>query len=405
MHRSFVMVVSARRPAFKHPAWRWLAFIVAAVVLCLLLAWLAVPPLAKHLLQTQGAQWLGRPVSVASVDFKPWSLELTLKDLSIAAQAPGSQADAQPQPAPQFHLDRLYVNLSAQSLLRLAPVVDALVLDAPQLKVRRLAGGGYDIDDILQKFSSDPAQPAPERSEPPAFALYNVQVNQGHAELDDEVTGVHHVLDDLTLALPFLSTLKSQREVTVQPQLTFLLNGSRFASTAQSLPFTDSRKTSANLQVQALDLSPYLTYLPKDTPARLTAGHLSLDLQWTFEQAEAPQLHVAGRANLQGLAVADAAGQPLLALDQATVDLADVAPLARQVRLSAVALQGVRGTLARRADGSLALMNTAAPQESTSPSPTPPAETPWQVAVERVQLDGGELRWVDDAVKPQARSG
>ncbi len=49
-----------------------------------LLAWLAVPPLAKRMIEEKGSAALGRALTVGAVDFHPWSLELTVHDLTIA---------------------------------------------------------------------------------------------------------------------------------------------------------------------------------------------------------------------------------------------------------------------------------------------------------------------------------
>ncbi len=61
-------------------------------------------------------------------------------------------------PGDQFTLDRLYLDLDARSLLRLAPVLDALEFDRPHLRLRHLGGGRYDIDDLIARLLK-PDQP------------------------------------------------------------------------------------------------------------------------------------------------------------------------------------------------------------------------------------------------------
>ena len=51
--------------------------------------WLAVPPILKSQAEKIVSDKLGRKVTVGGVDFKPWTLELTLRDLAIA-KADGS---------------------------------------------------------------------------------------------------------------------------------------------------------------------------------------------------------------------------------------------------------------------------------------------------------------------------
>ncbi|RZL44695.1 MAG: hypothetical protein EOP74_02705, partial [Variovorax sp.] len=60
--------------------------VIALLVLLALWAitWLAVPPIAKSQIQKIASEKLGRQVTVGKIDFKPWTLELTLNDLRIA---------------------------------------------------------------------------------------------------------------------------------------------------------------------------------------------------------------------------------------------------------------------------------------------------------------------------------
>ena len=69
-------------PRWWNPVWnRRLAIALGGLVGIWILAWLLVPPLAKYLIGRQASAAIGRTVSVESVDFRPWSLELTLHGL------------------------------------------------------------------------------------------------------------------------------------------------------------------------------------------------------------------------------------------------------------------------------------------------------------------------------------
>ncbi|HUL64985.1 MAG TPA: hypothetical protein VLW55_10250 [Burkholderiaceae bacterium] len=68
-------------------------------------------------------------------------------------------------------------------LLRLAPVIKAFELDAPQVHLARTAAGNYDIDDIIDRLKSAPA--AQTEPEPPVrFALYKLNVRDGALSFD-----------------------------------------------------------------------------------------------------------------------------------------------------------------------------------------------------------------------------
>jgi uncharacterized protein involved in outer membrane biogenesis len=191
--------------------------VVALLVLLALwvIAWLAVPPIAKSQLQKIASEKLGRQVTVGKIDFKPWTLELALHDLRIAT-ADGKQ--------PQLAIKRIYADAELQSLFRLAPVIDAVSIEAPAVLLTHQADGKYDIDDILAKLAAGP--PPDPKAEPARFAIYNISIKDGAVDFDDQTVKRRHELRNFVLNVPFLSNLASQREVKTEPKLAFVLNGS-----------------------------------------------------------------------------------------------------------------------------------------------------------------------------------
>lgn len=378
---------------------RWvrrIAFAVLATVACWLLAWVVVPPLLKHQLVKIASTELGRNLTVGDIDFKPWTLELTVRELAIATQD-GATA--------QLAVRRLYIDAELESLLRLAPVVQALEIDAPSVRLRRTAEGRYDIDDMLARFAASSPQPADKTGrEPVRFALFNLAVRDGTVELDDRVAGRTHMLGGLNLRLPFLSNLASRRDVTVTPELAFTLNGAAFASTASSMPFASSRKTDAQLRIQAMDLQAYLPYLPPGMPVRPRQAVLGADLQLQFEQTDRPQLVVRGQLQLSDVDVADAAGRDWLRLAGISVNLDELRPLEQSVRIGTVAIQSPRLTARRDASGRIDLGAGAG-----APEPTPAAgaagqgDASWTASLAHLQLRDGMLLWHDAATTPAAQ--
>ena len=117
---------------------KWLRRLAGAVVAVLLvwgIGWLVLPSWLKTQLETRLGDQLGRRVTVGQVEFKPWSLELTLHDFAVA-QATGTAPQA--EVLPQLFVKRLYIDAELQSLIKLAPVVDAITLESPQLRLTHL---------------------------------------------------------------------------------------------------------------------------------------------------------------------------------------------------------------------------------------------------------------------------
>ncbi len=364
------------------------------------LAWLAVPPIAKSQIQKIASEKLGRQVTVGKIDFKPWTLELTLSDLRIA-KADGSQ--------PQVAVARIYADAELQSILRLAPVIDAVTIESPAIVLTHEADGKYDIDDVLAKLAVAPDKP---QGEPPGFAIHNIAITGGSFDFDDKAVKRKHVVRDFVLKVPLLSNLPSQREITTEPKLAFVLNGSAFDSAALSTPFAQSRKTDAQVSFKDLDLVPYLGYIPGGLPVALRAGKLDADLKIDFERAATAGLKITGRIAAHGIKLADARGADLLGFNSLEVALADVRPLERVVHLTQVTLAAPKGVVARDAAGRLNLLatnrTTGADQKATPPTASASSaqraatQPGWRVQVDKLAITGGEIGWRDQTTQPAA---
>lgn len=101
--------------------------------------------------------------------------------LAKAGSASAGNPQVTPQ-LPQLKIKRLYIDAELSSLLRLAPVVDAIEVDAPVVSLSHLADGRYDMDGILARWQTADTAPV---SKTPRFALYNLRLSGGRVEFAD----------------------------------------------------------------------------------------------------------------------------------------------------------------------------------------------------------------------------
>lgn len=426
-------------PSGRGQMWlRRIGWFGIGLLLLWMLAWVAVPPLLKWQLQSRLSEALGRSVTIGDVGFKPWTLELTFGDLAIAgtptavantAASPNSAApDSKAEPL--LRVQRLHVNVSGSSLFRLAPVLEELDIDSPQLRLTHVSPGHYDIDDLITRFTPKP-DPNAGPSEPARFALYNVQIRNAQLRFDDRPVGRVHKVEALDLSLPFISNLPAQVDVKVEPRLAFKLNGSAFDSGAQATPFAQTRSGTLNWKTADVDLGPYLVYLPESLPVRIKRGAVSSDLALQFEVPPngAPKVVLRGTVGARDLELTDAAGAPLLNWQQLKLGLRDVQPFARKLAFDTLRLDGARLFVARDAAGQINLLRLAgAPAAAASePGATPVAasggasaasapsvrtaaansaasapEGAWQVSLDAIELDSAGVAWNDGSTKPGA---
>ena len=398
---------------------RWLRRLLGSVLVLLLLwllLWAVVPVVAKSQLEKQASDKLGRGVHVGKIEFSPWSLSITLHDLvidkaikKVAASADSESAEGQKDlesaAQPQLEIKRIFVNASAQSLFRLAPVLDAIEVDAPVVRLTQHSLGKLDIDDVITKLS-EPKDEEP--SKPVNFALYNIALRDGRVELNDESVQRKHELKGLQLSIPFISNLKSKREIKVLPHLAFDLNGSQFDTSGESTPFTDSRQTAMTLKWGKIDLTPYLGYVPASVPVLPRSGVLDTDLQIRFEAKDQPVVSVSGKLALSGVELQDRQNAPLLSFEALEVQLKNVQPLQSQIALESVRWVKPEVHASRNAQGVINWLglNTAAapaePQAQASVEAAGKAEAkaempakPLTVIVQQFDIDSGTLHWQD----------
>ncbi len=319
-------------------------------------------------------------------------------------------------------------------------------VDEPVAFLTHKGEGRYDIDDILERLKTPADQPG---GDPPRFAVYNIVVSGGRMDFSDQSVGKTHALRELSLSVPFLSNLKSQREIKTSPHLAFKLNGSSFDTAAEGTPFAQTHKTDATLTLRGLDLNPYLAYWPASLPFKLQSAVLHADAKVAFEQtpatvvrisgtvtAEKVRLQVAGQApavpapapaGKRGGTGGDAPPAPrpdLLAFERLQVSMADVRPLEQFVKLAAVELSAPALSVVRDRAGRLNLLPPAAAAATKNEADTSgsakapagkasnpanpgasakaPASRPWKVQVARVVVRAGRVNWLDETLASPA---
>ncbi len=369
------------------------------------LGWAVLPMVLKSQIQARGSAALGRAVTVGAVDFKPWSLELTLRDVAVAS------SDGH---APQLQIKRIYVDGEAQSLLRLGPVLDAVVVEAPTLHLTRTASGHYDIDDILERLAATPSTP----SEPPRFALYNLVLQDGSVDFNDAPKRQQHQLRKLAFAVPFISNLAAKRDIVVEPRLAFELNGSAFDSAAHGTPFAQTRQGDVNLTVNQLDIQPYLPYWPASLPLQAQGAVLDADLHLGFVQDPQVALTLSGKLAVSKLKLTSTKGATMVDVDAVEAVLTDVRPLDQVAKLASLTITGPQVWASRDANGQLnwdlsappstknATKTVATHVDSTRASgqngaQSAPAKA-WTLDLAELALRKGTLHWADAKTRPQA---
>ena len=302
---------SSSPPPRRRPGLLWRILIWAAIVLgaYALLGFLVVPRVIHNQLQLRLPPELGRPVSIGRIEFDPFRLVLRVHDLSVAEPAGKSEFAG-------FRL--LMADLSWRSLYRLAPVLSAVTLDQPRLHLARDAQGRLSIQDLIDKWSAQPSEPGPT----PRFSVANIVIDDGRFAFDDGKLGVRQEVAPFALRVPFVSSLPVDEEVYVEPSLHAAINGAPFELEGRSLPFSETRDSTLDVDLDGVDLTRFTGYSPLPLPVELRSAKLDTALKIVFSQpaGKTPTIAVTGNARLAALDVRQPDGTPLLAVESIAVD-------------------------------------------------------------------------------------
>jgi hypothetical protein len=206
----------------------------------------------------------------------------------------------------------LYFNVESSSLFRGGPVISELKLVGPALRVVRLPDGRFNFSDLIDEFMARPPSDDPT----PAFSLNNIQISGGKIDFDDQLLGEKHVISDVTIALPFVSSLPAAVEIFVEPAFSASINGSPLIVQGRSKPFAEAMESELALDLRHLQLGKYLDYLPIRLPIQ-SFRVLDSDLKLSFPPRQAGHsvgARLSGSVVINDVEVKDPSGAPLVSL-------------------------------------------------------------------------------------------
>ncbi len=421
---------------YSRLAWRVLAAVLLALGLYALLGYLALPRLAHEPLERTLSEELARPVTIGRLEFDPFLLRLRVHELSVAdageagIAGQGAEAGIAGQAGGELAgFDRLEVDVSSRSLLRLAPVISSLRLEQPRVRVRRDAEGGYNVSDLLRKWSA-PSAEAQEPSQPQRFAVTNIEVDGGRFTFDDALQGARHEVASLTLRLPFVSSLPVDEAVYVEPHLSATVDGAPMQLDVRALPFRSPQDWVADIDLEPIDLVRFAAYLPDPPVVELQSGRLGGTLRITVAQPDdaPPAVSVVGRSTLSDFSIAEPGGAPLFAAASIDVDGIEVTWPQNRHSIARITVDAPQASVRRRGDGSrflepvLAALErhdrtaapargpdaatdagdaAASPDDDTHPPGNDAASSVALWRIDELIVKAGQLAFVDEAFEPR----
>jgi uncharacterized protein involved in outer membrane biogenesis len=360
---------------------------------------LVLPPLARHIAERKASEALSRRVTIDSIRVNPYALSLTVRGIRV------SDRDS----ADDFvSVGSIYANAKLASAWKLAPVIGAVYVDDLMVRIVREDTNRFNYSDLTNPKKEEAAPEKP-KGKPFRFSFNDIQLHNGRILYEDNVSGRKHSLEEIEIAVPFVSNFAYYIETDVQPHFSARLDGSLIRLDGATRPFKDSRETTLDLNLQDLDLARYVPEAPMPLNFKVPSGSLTLALTLSYVQlkAGAPSLSIRGDAAVSNLTVADLADQPVLRLPEFRLTGLALQPLTGQVSLKEILIREPELNIARsreRQVNLLALLPQPPASTGREPAPAPeeraaakPPQSPLLIEVDQIALSAGKVVVTDEA--------
>lgn len=356
--------------------------LVSALFIYCLLGFLLLPGIALDLINKELDQRVNVPARLDSLQFNPFSLELTLGNLEI-----GEAED------PLLGFQRLHANLQVSSLWRGALQLDSLVIERAQVAAVLRESGTLNLTQLMNAPHSEPKDSGE--------ALFPVRIERlelVNSQLDFQdrqpSTPVQTSFDKINLEVQQFSTVDAERaEMSLQasgPSGSQLqLEGSLAVAPLNS---------AGMLSVDDLPLAPFWPYVRDLLDLRLERGEFSGHFDYRLDLEDGTELVLdEASATLSSFAVTSAGDEPLARLAQLQFNDTSLDLAQRSVRVGNVRSRGLEAWFSRDANGQLNWQAVLPAQDDTAQAANTPTDpnAAWRIRLPDVQLRDYQLHLTD----------
>ncbi|MET0584925.1 MAG: DUF748 domain-containing protein, partial [Candidatus Binatia bacterium] len=370
----------------RHPRTRKIAIWVIAIFALFCLLALATPPLLRNKIAAELSTTLHRPVSIEQIWFNPFTMALTVRGF-LVKERDGSKT--------AVSFDELYANLEWQSLFRWGPVFKQFRLTTPYINLIRNEDRTYNFTDLIDEFTKGPPKDPPAPT--PRFAVNNIEVLDGKIDFDDRPEQTKHVVSAIKIGVPFISSIPSQVDITVKPELHALVNDSPLEIDGETKPFVDSRESTIQLDIDKLQIPKYVEYSPVELNFKLPSGQLNSKLTVAFKTSKdkSSELSISGNVGIEKLILQEKNDLPILSLPSFAVAIETVEVFARKANLKSVKVTGPELHVTRNRGGALNLTSLITESKTDKAPEQKKAESPFGYRVEEITVAQGKVFFTD----------
>ncbi|MEK2610815.1 DUF748 domain-containing protein [Pseudomonas shirazensis] len=381
---------------------RALGAMLALVALYSLLGFFILPGIGLRIANQQLAQYATVPAQLQRIEFNPFSLELTLWGLQVGE--PGKE---------QLGFERLYANLSLDSLWSGALHLDAVELDKPRNEILFGKNGSLNLTQLF-KLPSSEAKPDEPASDPFPLRIGSIKLTEGYLHFQDlrPSEPIEFLYDSMNFELKNLSTLPDDSAdmtlVAIGPA------GGRidWKGTLGLAPISSQ----GTLKITDGNMKAFWPYVRDAVPLVLEEGVISLDTHYTLNLSKQTELLLDNtQVRIAPFAIKAPDGRQLARLASLEVSETSIDLAKQLVTVGKIRSSKLETWAALEKDGQLDWQKLfasqpakATPKEKAEPAAAEPTaqekaaaapSKPWQVLLKDVQARDYMIHLADRSQK------
>ena len=255
------------------PWYCWLlAFCLVCYLIYIILSLFYLPGKLESITETDASRMIGRKISAGDISFNPFTLSLTIQDLSVP-DTPGE---------PLVGWDHLLVNFGFwKSVFTWEIAFDEIRLDNPQINIIKQKNG-FNFSDIIEKLTApdseaDSVHEKKEKGTSIAIEIFNTSINRGTFTYMDNSGSVtaRANLNDISIMLEELYFATGDEHLNAFNITANNHSGGKiqFAGKYRIHPL----HVEGNIKAEGIDISAMSKFLENIAPVRLSKGILSFN--------------------------------------------------------------------------------------------------------------------------------
>ena len=329
-----------------------------------------------------------RDVTIGNVTFNPWTWELEVTGVVATSQ----------QGRTLLALNRLYTDVSSESVTKAAPVITHLSVEGLKANVTT---GTKKTAALSSSTASGKTADTAASTGLPAFSIADIHVKDSAVSLTNASAGATVAVTDINLTLPLVSTLNAGTMAPVTPEISLKIDGKPVK--AKGTATTDSAKL--HVSVANLDAAKLVKAAGVALPVQVVKATVSTDADIDFAMKNGtPEVLVKGTVAAGPADIRETNGQALATLSGAEVKIASFDLAKKTVAVDSAVVANPVVTVRRTAPAKAkATASGKATSGSTSAAASPAkAESDWSWSVTSARVTNGTVNVHDTSVSPAA---